>query len=338
MRQPDFPNLLQVLRRQVPSRPTLFEFFMNEQVYDHFTAGKTFDDSDGLGVWRKRIAAFAGAGYDYVTLHAADFRFARPAVISARTRSQNQAGIICSREGFQAYAWPDPDVFSYDRLKILAADLPEGMQLIAYGPGGVLENVTDLVGFTDMCLMLAEDPDLLQEICNAVGSRLLRYYERSLEYPAVGAVIVNDDWGFAQQTMLAPADMRRLIFPWHRRMVAVAHQAGRPAILHSCGNLREVMDDVIDDLRFDGKHSFEDKIQPVEEAYEEYGRRIAILGGFDLNFICQATPAEIRRRVSAMLERTASRGGFAVGTGNSVPDYVPLENYLAMLEPVLAEG
>ena len=36
-----------------------------------------------------------------------------------------------------------------------------------------------------------------------------------------------------------------------------------------------------------------------------------------------------------MLERTAGRGGYALGTGNSVPDYVPDENYFAMIRAAL---
>ena len=46
---------------------------------------------------------------------------------------------------------------------------------------------------------------------------------------------------------------------------------------------------------------------------------------------CGATPDQIRQRCRAMLDRTAKRGGWAIGTGNSVPDYVPQENYLAIL-------
>jgi uroporphyrinogen decarboxylase len=333
MRQPDFANLLAVLRRDEPGRPTLFEFFMNDTVYDHFTSGETFDHSDGLGECRRRIRAFANAGYDYVTLPGSDFAFPHPEIRRVRSISQNSPGIITDRESLSAYAWPDPERFSCSRLDSLSAELPSGMKIIVYGPSGVLENVTTLLGFETMCLMLREDPDLLGEIFGEVGARLLRYYEMCLGYPAVGAVIINDDWGFFQQTFLSPSDMRRLVFPWHRRIVAAAHQAGRPAILHSCGNLREVWEDVIEDMRFDGKHSFEDKIQPVEEAYEQYGRRIAILGGFDLDFICRSSPEGIRLRVRSMVERTRGRGGFAIGTGNSVPDYVPLENYLAMIEP-----
>jgi len=95
-----------------------------------------------------------------------------------------------------------------------------------------------------------------------------------------------------------------------------------------------VIDDIIDDMKFDAKHSYEDKIIPVEEAYERWGSRIAILGGIDLNFICTATQEEIKKRSQKMLERSAILGGYALGTGNSVPDYVPAENYFAMISAV----
>ena len=68
------------------------------------------------------------------------------------------------------------------------------------------------------------------------------------------------------------------------------HAAGKPAILHSCGNLLDVMDDIIDEMGYDGKHSYEDAIQSVEDAYEAYHERIAILGGFDLDFVVRSAP------------------------------------------------
>ena len=43
------------------------------------------------------------------------------------------------------------------------------------------------------------------------------------------------------------------------------------------------------------------------------------------------TPEQIQARCRAMLERTATRGGYALGTGNSIPEYVPVENYFAMI-------
>jgi uroporphyrinogen decarboxylase len=92
------------------------------------------------------------------------------------------------------------------------------------------------------------------------------------------------------------------------------------------------MDDLIDDVKIDAKHSFEDKILPVTEAKRRYGDRIAILGGVDMNFLCTANPEAIRRYVRKVIEICAPGGGYALGTGNSVANYIPFENYLAMLD------
>jgi len=55
-----------------------------------------------------------------------------------------------------------------------------------------------------------------------------------------------------------------------------------------------------------------------------------------VNFIATATPEEVFNRSRKMIERTSSRGGWALGTGNSVPEFIPQENYLAMIDAVLS--
>jgi len=118
--------------------------------------------------------------------------------------------------------------------------------------------------------------------------------------------------------------------------VEAGHKAGKPVALHSCGYSKDIMDDVIS-MKYDGKHSQEDTIQPVEEAYEQYGKRIAILGGIDVDFICRSTIPQIKERAKKMLERSAKQGSFALGTGNSVPEWVPQDNFLALIS-VATEG
>ena len=194
----------------------------------------------------------------------------------------------------------------------------------------VLENVTYIMGYENLCLQLADDPELVAEVADGVGSRLLRYYELAAVHPGVGACIVNDDWGFHTQTLLSAADLRTYITPWHKKMVQVIHAAGKPAILHSCGQLESVMDDIIDDIGFDAKHSFEDAILPVERVYDRYASRIAILGGLDVDFLCRATPDAVYDRARRMLEKTGCKG-YALGSGNSIPYYVPVEGWAAMV-------
>ncbi len=329
-RNPNFENLLKVLRCQAPERPTLFEFFLNPRLYKKLAGPAWTEDPAPLAQWRMLIAAFQAAGYDYATVNGSPLRFHGGTQDKEQTISLNQGAPIADRESFEAYPWPDPDKLDYSTLKSVAPALPQGMKLIVCGPGGVLENVIRLLGFDNLCFMLADDPKLAEEIFAAVGGRLVRHYEKAAAYDTVGACISNDDWGFKTQTMLSVADMRKHVFPWHVKIAAAIHAAGKPAILHSCGQPREIMDDIIDMMRYDGKHSYEDVIMPVEEAYARWGGRIAILGGIDLNFIMRSTLAEIRERSLAMLALAAGRGGYALGTGNSVPEYIEDDRYFAM--------
>jgi uroporphyrinogen decarboxylase len=329
-RVPDFGNLLRALRRGVPDRPTLYEFFLNGRLYARL-AGRPYPPAGSplIEVYRYLLDAFRAGGYDYASVSASTMGFPQGPKQRLSSCSIDEGAMIRDRAEFEKYPWPEPESFSTEALAQVEKDLPGGMKLVVHGPGGVLENVVWICGYSNFCYLLADDPALAQDIVDAVGSRLQRYYELAAQYPAVGACMVNDDWGFKTQTMLGTADMRRYIIPWHRQIVATIHAAGLPALLHSCGNLSAVMDDVIDVIGFEAKHSYEDGIMPVEEAYRTYGRRIAVLGGIDVGFLCRASQQDIRRRVHGMLACHA-RGGYALGSGNSIPEYVPDEKYLAM--------
>lgn len=324
---PDFSNLLKILRREEPDRSTLFELFLNDSLYDYLNSSTEVTD-DRL----KHIPAFFNAGYDYATLAVPGFHFPAGEVVTAETKSINAGAVIQDRASFDAYPWPRVSDIDTDFIEKAKNVLPSGMKFVVLGPMGVLENAVKLVGYQQLCTLLIDDPKLVGDIFEQIGRRLAEYYKYVVQYSCVGACISNDDWGFRTQTMLSPRDLRRFVFPWHKEIVQNVHQAGKPVILHCCGYFDEIIDDVIDEMAFDGRHSYEDTIVPVEEAYERYHDRIAILGGIDMNFLCRATPDEVFARSQSMLQRADGYGGYALGSGNSVPEYVPRENYLAMIE------
>ena len=333
MRKPDYTQILKVLKKEVPDRPTLFEFFMNESIYDEMGGGIPLK-GDKFDFNRKMVHGFKNCGYDYVTSHASSFGFPAGERERKSSYSINDGHVITCWDSYEKYKWQDPEDFGQEALDAIAPDLPEGMKIIAHGPGGVLENAIALAGYDNLCMMLYDEPGLARRIFDDIGSRLVRYYELAAAHEAVCAIISNDDWGFKTQTMLSTAHMREYVFPWHKKIVETGRKHGKPVLLHSCGFLEEVMEDIIEDMRYDGKHSFEDAIQPIEDAYEKYKGRIALLGGIDVHFVCTASPEEIAARSRAMLEIAAATGGYALGTGNSVPEYVPKENYYAMIDVV----
>ena len=329
-REPDFNNILQVLQGKKPSRPTLFEFFMNMDVY-RLVAGDPPSGDDPVQMIAYLARAFAACGYDYVTTGGSDLLFPTGDTEYRETKSLNAHACIKNREDFERYPWPDPDKADYSRLEKVAPYLPGNMKIMASSPDGLLENVINIVGYDNLCLMLYDDPELVRDIFDRVGSILLRHYEISASFDTVGILMINDDWGFNSQPMLSPAQMREYAFPWHKKMVEVAHRHGKPAVLHSCGQLESVMEDIIEDMKFDGKHSYQDNILPVEDAYRRWGGRIAILGGLDVDFLVRSEPEEITARARRMLEMAEEKGGYALGSGNSIPSYIPPEHYFAML-------
>jgi len=333
-RKPDFSNILSVLNKKAPPRPTLFEFFMNGDLSDQIAGGET-------DVVKRNILTFKNAGYDYVTSGISEFGFpagetSKSKHGDAKTYSLNDTVVIKDRASFEKYKWVEVEDCDFSALEEYAKHMPDGMKLMVSGPGGVLENAIRVAGYDNLCYMTDDDPALCRDIFDAVGSRILKYYERCVPHPVVGILMSNDDWGFKTQTMLSPKQMREYVFPWHRRYAELAHKYGKPAVLHSCGCFVDVMEDVIEGIGFDGKHSYEDAIEPVESIYERYAGRIAILGGLDLDFICRSEPEQVYDRAVAMLERSAVRGGYGLGSGNSIPTYVPLKNYYAMIAAAVA--
>ena len=121
-------------------------------------------------------------------------------------------------------------------------------------------------------------------------------------------------------------------------MAEIAHSRGSLYILHSCGDLRIIMDDIINNIKVDAKHSFEDTCLPVTEAKKVYGDQMALIGGVDMDVLARKNVKVVQNYVSDVLEVCKTRGGYCLGSGNSVANYVPLKNYLTMLDVGLEKG
>ncbi len=333
--QPDIENLYKVLRRERAGRPVLFEFIVNLEICREAAGLHARPEPGSSAHFRMVVDAFKNLGYDYAPVYTVGtdiFSFKKGTRDSLASLSLNQGAMITDRASFDSYPWTDARRANYDIYHRLLDYLPDGMKLLGFSNGGILENATDIVGFENLCTMYLEDPDLTHEIFAHIGQRLLEFYTILSSMDSVGACVVNDDWGFKTQTIFPPGMMETYVFPYTQRIIEIIHSRGKPVILHSCGNLKTIMDVVIEELKPDGKHSFEDGIYPVEDAWEWWHDRIAIMGGIDVDFLVRSPPDEVYKRSVRLLEMSADDGGYALGSGNSIAGYVPPGNYLAMLK------
>ncbi|MHB9023119.1 MAG: uroporphyrinogen decarboxylase family protein [Armatimonadota bacterium] len=243
---------------------------------------------------------------------------------------RSQGYPITDWASFETYPWPDPAAISFAEFESVSPVLPDGMMMVGQ-TGGVFETAESLLGYEQLCYALIDDPAFVEAIFARIEEIYLPMYRGMAQNAQVGALVISDDLGFKTQTLIGADDIRKYVLPVHTKLAAIAHEAGKPCILHSCGQLAEIMDDLIDDVRIDAKHSYEDAITPVEEIIARYGSRLAILGGFDVDRLCRSSEEEIRAHTRKLLALGAD-GGYALGTGNSVAKFIPLQNYAAMMD------
>lgn len=249
-----------------------------------------------------------------------------------RAWADEHHGMITDWASFEAYRWPRLDEFDFHPFEYVNSRIPEGMGLIACHGGGVFEHLSWVMSLEGLSLALYEQPELVQAVSDRIGELMVGFYHHLMDLDRLIVVFPGDDMGFRSGTLIHPKALRKYCLPWHREFAQIAHAGGRPYFLHSCGNLATIMTDLIEDIGIDGKHSYEDVIRPVQDFQAEYGDRIAVLGGMDLNLLSAGSEEDVRRHTRFLVETCGGRGRYAIGSGNSIPSYVPVENYLSMLD------
>ncbi len=354
--QPNWQGLVDnILRKGTPDRVHHMELFLDGEIIDalceRFGLVDDLDPAASDYASRKEIAVNRFVGFDFVRVplsvpgdwplnwvHTEDT--AELAHSAGRGFVDNHRGPISNWEEFEAYPWPDPNVpEATDKIKWHQENLPEDMCIIASGGfGHIAEYLTWLMGYEPFCIALFEQPDLVEAIAQRLVDHSRIIVARALQFDRVKIVWGSDDMGFKTGLLMSPDDMRRLVLAGHKTLAGMSHEAGRPYILHSCGKLDDIMEDLIEDVKVDAKHSFEDTIQDICADKHTWGKRMAMLGGIDVDFLCRSDEQAIRKRVRKTIDECQPGGGFCLGTGNSVANYIPLENYMAMIDESMAYG
>jgi uroporphyrinogen decarboxylase len=337
--EPDYRHFEEVMANRRPERLPFYEHIIETPAMEKILNRSFSGSRDGTAVdraqyFREYCDFFLEMTYDTVSYEVCIVEV----LPDSGAISGGRPGPIQSRDDFERYPWTDLRRRYWElarpRFDALVEALPAGMKAVGGVGNGVFEIAEDLVGLMYLPFIQADDPVLYAEIFNRIGDLMrdiwldfLARYKDSFV-----ACRFGDDLGFKASLLTNPSTIREHILPQYRRVIGTIHEEGKPFLWHSCGNIFEVMEDVLS-LGIEAKHSNEDVIAPFDHWIDAYGDRIALVGGFDVHFLCTHTPEEI---VADVFERgsawRARAGGYALGSGNSIPPWFPPESYLAMIE------
>ncbi len=328
---------------------TLSEAYSPEEVGKILSRGKGILPMAGESeqvFWKQYLSFFHRMGYDMVTdmapigfimfLTMSSLRLADDTAALSRgkrTWAEEGKGSITSWEDFDSFNWEGLKLNLEEWSGFWEKNTPEGMKIAANF--SIFEQVLErFMGYEGLFYNLVDQPDLVKAVFDKWGEITESFYRQAVKCDAVGLIFHSDDMGYKTATMISPAKLRELVLPWLKKYAEIAHNAGKMFWLHSCGNIYGIMDDLIDDVKIDAFHSFQDEIKPVEEFMETYGDRVAGIGGLDVDLMVRMDQDRLRKRCREILSACLPNR-FAFGTGNSVTNYMPAENYLAMLDEAM---
>ena len=344
--KPDIKRLLTTIQHEEPDRVPLAEFGIDKPILERFMGRpmRTVEDE---------IAFRSSAGFDFVYLRAeyeytGTFFGAALAVpegttwaeeSQAESISTTKDGPIATLRDIETYPWPDPQTVSVANHLRAAAALPDGMGIIT-GVGGIFTRTWMLLGYERFSLSLYDNPELVARVAERIGRIQCAVLRRLVKMPQVHAVWYGDDLGYTEALLASPRVLHQYLFPWIEELSRIAHGAGMPFIMHSDGNLVEILDDLVA-LGLNALHPIEPKAMDIYDLRRRYQRKLALFGNIDMGYTLQAgrgRPQDVRAEVREKIKALAPGGGYGLASGAGITHYVPLENFLALREALLEYG
>jgi uroporphyrinogen decarboxylase len=322
-------------------RVPLWEIHADRPVKDAFMGRPIRTPEDDAEFW-------VTAGYDFVPValgliqvggvlggqaHESDYSVYSES--STRQWADEHAGQITTPAELEAYPWPDPEDLDVSPIDRVRAVIPPEMGVIAI-TGKVFTGVWMLMGFETFSQAWHYDRGLLREMFDRVGQIQYECTVRAMDRPGVTAALMSDDIAFATALLVHPDCLREYLFPWYKKIGDAAHARGLAYVYHSDGDLTEVLDDIVA-CGFNGLHPIEPKAMDIHKVKRTHGDRLCLLGNIELDRLSRGTPEEVKALVRKNIREVGQDGGYCVGSSNSVTDYVPLENFKAMLEAALEQ-
>lgn len=329
----DLPSAIANIKRQ--GRPNRVFFFehgeepgIKQNLCDRFGLCEGLDESDSRFTLRREIRIKQFLAQEFMRVFPGGITW--QGLPTSTTAAPPPAGPIQSWKDFETYPWPKVEHVDFSDVEWFEHNLPDNMALwtMTY----LFQQVSNLIGFEPLCVMLYENWELIKAVTEKVGQFYLKYTEAFCQFSRVGAINIGDDLGHKTGTLISPNHIKELFIPWQKRIIDMAHACGKLGFFHTCGQVEAIMDDLIDTVGIDARHSTQDVIEPIILAKQRWGGRVALLGGVDVDFITRGTPEQVRAYTRRILDACAPSGGFALGVGNWVADSIPIENFLAMLE------
>ena len=230
---------------------------------------------------------------------------------------------------------PDPDDPTiYAGIPAMIAAQPDCYRVFNIG-FSLYERAWTLRGMEELMADMIEHPEFVDALLGRICDWNLAVIRNALRYD-LDAVYFGDDWGAQRGLQMGPKRWRRFILPHLKRMYGLVRAAGKAVCIHSCGDVDEVFDELVD-AGLNCFNPFQPEVMDVTSLLPAYRGRLAFHGGLSTQ---QTLPHGSVAAVVAETDRLlalGAGGGYIFAPAHAVEGDVPLANMLAFIDRLHAQ-
>jgi uroporphyrinogen decarboxylase len=241
-------------------------------------------------------------------------------------------GCVLPEPTLQGYDFPDPlDPRFFADMADRIEKHGERFRVFQIG-FSLYERAWTLRGIPNLLMDFYDHPDFVSDLLNAIADYNMTQLREALKYD-IDAVYFGDDWGMQRGLQMGPQMWHRFIYPVLKRMYGVVRGAGKFVMIHSCGDVDELFDSLIE-LGVNCFNPFQPEVMDVETLMRQYRGRLAFHGGLSTQRTLPYGSIEDVRRETKRLLELGREGGYVFAPAHDIEGDVPLENMLAFVEIV----
>ena len=213
-------------------------------------------------------------------------------------------------------SFPDPE---YPRL--LPEIRQDGRYVLVNWWYTLFERHWSLRGMENALFDFFDYPEEVHRLYSRLTEYYIRLMERARQEIGADGFFISDDLGSQKAPLVSPYIFREFLKPYYIRLVKAAHELGVHIWLHTCGNVTAFMEDFIE-IGFDVIHPIQKRTMDAAQIAGEYGERICILAGFDVQrVIPYGTEEDVRGEVRWLIDTYSRQDGrFMLTMGNGATE------------------
>jgi uroporphyrinogen decarboxylase len=234
---------------------------------------------------------------------------------------------ITEWEDLENYSFPDPQAPGYlDYAEsLIRSGYGESHIVTAYHFSTLFERAYMLRGFENLLMDLLTEEDLVSDLLDKITAVHVALAKRYVQL-GVNCGRTVDDYGMQTSMLMAPEVWRKFFKPRLARIVAVYRDAGLPMIHHSCGNIQEIVGDLIE-IGVNVLNPIQPKALDLKKLADDYGDKITFFGGIcNQEVLPRSTPEEVEQNVRQIRALLGRHGRFVIAPSNGIGPDVPPEN------------